>query len=103
MQHVHSHEMSCQSPTSYMNDSVLALNSDKYLKAPVKANITTCNTGTGSDQNQTQWMAAQFDLSEKVVPSNTFDSPSNVKNAKVIQTDSRYQDSTEYTQKKKAF
>ena len=80
MEHVHTQQPECMSPSSNIDDCKLTLNSQRYLKAPVKApfkaNVATCNTCTSEDQNVASWKAAPFDLSAKEVPTNTFDSPS---------------------------
>lgn len=99
MEHVHSEQQECHSPVGNIDDLKIALNSEKYLKAPVKANISNCNTCTSPDQNVVDWMASKFDLSNKQIPTNSFDSPCSKKASNVIQLDSHYQDSTDFTQK----
>lgn len=103
MEHVHQVPENCLSPTSNMDDCKLVLHSERYLKAPVKANIASCNTCSSQDQNVTVWMANKFDLSEKNIPATSFDSPSCKKEANFIQCDTIYQDTTDYTDKKKCF
>lgn len=103
MAHVHTSEPSCQSPTSNLNDCKLQSACDKYLKAPTKANIGGLKTCSSPDQNDVAWRAIQFDLEEKQIPANSFQSPRCIAKGQNRPGNSVYHDSTDFTEKQKCF
>lgn len=105
MEHVHTTEPSCQSPTSNLNDCKLESNSEKYLKAPTKANIMGLKTCPSPDQDDVTWRAAEFSLEDKQIPANSFQSPRITSLAKMgcPGNNSVYHDSTDFTEKHKCF